>query len=98
MSGNEIKVNHGSVEEQGRALATRKNEVEAALNAANAQIQELHSSGAFVGLAGDSFNTTFTEWHTSATKVIALLEDFGMHLGKTSKAFEEVDSAFSLKV
>lgn len=93
-----ISVSHGDIEAQAKNLADLKNEVELALNSCKQQIESLRDSGAFkTQNAGESFQTTFTEWHTSAQKTVALLADFGTHLSKTSAAFAEVDAAYTLK-
>lgn len=92
----DIQVSHGSVEEQGRALANMKNELEENFKRAKQQVNELESSGAFVGLSGGSFQTKYNEWDQSITRTLQLMSDFGDHLGKTSKAFEEIDKAYSL--
>lgn len=93
-----VKINHGDIEAQGKHLANLKNELERVLQNCHGQIQQLHDSGAFQGLAGRSFTDAFTEYHTSAQKTISLLEAFGHHLGKTSQAFQEVDQAYSVKL
>lgn len=74
-----------------------KNELEADFQRAKAQVQELESSGAFKGLSGSSFQEKYAEWDKSITTTLQLMAEFGTHLGKTSSAFAEIDSAFSLK-
>lgn len=92
-----ISVSHGDIEGQAKNLADLKNETELALNACSAQIKSLYESGGFKGLAGESFQTKYDEWHVAAGKTVAILEEFGTYLKKTSAAFSEVDSAYSLK-
>lgn len=97
MSGPDIQVSHGTVEEQGTALARMKNELEADFTRALSQVKSLEESGAFKGLSGSSFQTMYQDWNTSITKTLQLMEEFGTHLGKTSKAFADIDQAYSLK-
>ena len=97
MPQGDIQVSHGSIEDQGAALARMKNELEENFTRAKAQVMELESSGAFKGLAGASFQDKYAEWNTSITTTLQLMEQFGAHLGKTSKAFAEIDQAYSLK-
>lgn len=92
-----ISVVHGDIETQAKNLADLKNETELALNSASQQIKSLQESGAFKGLAGASFQTKYDEWNAAALKTVAILEEFGSYLGKTSAAFQEVDQAYSLK-
>lgn len=92
-----IAVNHGTIEQQGTALAKMKNELEGDFDRALKQVQALHESGAFKGSAGATFQTKYDEWHKSITTTLRLMEEFGAHLGKASKAFADVDSSFSLK-
>lgn len=92
-----ISVSHGDIETQAKNLGDLKNETELALNATSTQIKSLQESGAFKGLAGDAFQVKFDEWYASAGKTIALLEEFGTYLTKTSGAFQEVDQSYTLK-
>ena len=97
MSDGQVQINHAHIEEQAGKLSALKLELENTLHICSNQIQNLHDSGAFTGLSGSSFTATFDEWHQSAQKTVALMEEFGQHLGKTSKAFAEVDQAFSTR-
>ena len=98
MSDGQVQINHADIEAQAKHLSTLKNQLESTLRDCDNQINNLHDSGAFTGLSGASFTQTFNEWHLSAQKTIALMESFGLHLGKTSAAFAEVDQAFSVKL
>jgi WXG100 family type VII secretion target len=98
MSDGQVQINHADILAQSNQLKTLKAELETTLNNCSNQIRNLHDSGAFTGLSGASFTETYNEWHLSATKTIALMENFGEHLGKTSAAFAEVDQAFSIKL
>lgn len=92
-----ISISHGDIETQSKNLADLKNELERLLQFTMTQIQQLQDGGAFQGLAGASFNQLYTDYNTSSLKTVAILEDFGNHLSKTSQAFAEVDSAYTLK-
>jgi WXG100 family type VII secretion target len=98
MSDAQVQINHADIEAQAKQLGNLKNELETTLQNCDNQIKNLHDSGAFTGLSGASFTETFNEWHLSAQKTIALMDDFGQHLTKTSVAFGEVDQAFSVKI
>jgi WXG100 family type VII secretion target len=98
MSDAQVQINHADIETQAKKLSMLKHELETTLQSCDNQIKNLHDSGAFTGLSGSSFTATFNEWHLSAQKTIALMHDFGLHLGKTSAAFAEVDQAFSVKI
>jgi len=95
--GDYVKINHGDIEQQATTLAAMKNELEENFKRAQAQVVSLNESGAFQGLSGSSFTEEYAKWTTSITTTLQLMEQFGQHLGKTSKAFAEVDAAFSLK-
>ena len=92
-----ISVASGDIETQAKNLGDLKNETELALNLTAKQIKSLQESGAFTGMSGESFQLKFDEWHTSASKTVALLEEFGGYLTKASGAFQEVDQAYTLK-
>lgn len=96
-AGDYVKINHGDIAQQSAALAAMKNELEENFKRAQAQVISLNESGAFQGLSGSSFTEEYAKWTTSITTTLQLMEQFGQHLGKTSKAFAEVDAAFSLK-
>lgn len=98
MSDGQVQINHADIEAQAKQLGTLKGQLESTLLNCDNQIKNLHESGAFTGLSGASFTETFNEWHLSAQKTIALMENFGLHLGKTSAAFAEVDQAFAIKL
>jgi WXG100 family type VII secretion target len=98
MSDAQVQINHADIETQANKLNALKEELESTLRNCESQIQNLHSSGAFTGLSGASFTETFQRWHVSAQETIGIMADFGLHLGKTSAAFAEVDQAFSVKI
>jgi WXG100 family type VII secretion target len=98
MSDAQVQINHADIETQAKKLSALKLELETTLRNCDNQIKNLHESGAFTGLSGASFTATFDQWHLSAQTTIGLMEDFGLHLGKTSAAFAEVDQAFSVKI
>jgi WXG100 family type VII secretion target len=98
MSDGQVQINHADIEAQAKQLSNLKNQLESTLNDCSNQIRNLHESGAFTGLSGASFTEAFSKWHLSAQQTIALMDDFGLHLGKTSAAFAEVDQAFSVKL
>lgn len=97
MSGPDIQVSHGSVEEQGTRLANMKNELEQDFQRAKAQVQELESSNAFKGLSGAAFQDKYDAWDKSITQTLQLMAEFGTYLGKTSAAFADIDKAYTLK-
>jgi len=96
-AGDYVKINHRDIEQQSAALAAMKNELEENFKRAQAQVVSLNESGAFQGLSGSSFTEEYGKWTASITTTLQLMEQFGAHLAKTSKAFAEVDAAFSLK-
>jgi len=98
MADGQVQINHADIEAQAAKLSALKVELANTLHTCSQQIQNLHDSGAFTGLSGSTFTATFAEWHQSAQKTVALMDEFGHHLTKTSQAFAEVDQAFSVKL
>ena len=98
MADGQVQINHGDILTQSSKLTALKVELETTLNNCNAQIQNLHDSGAFTGLSGTAFTATYQDWHVSAQKTVALMDEFGRHLTKTSEAFGQVDEAFKINI
>jgi WXG100 family type VII secretion target len=94
----QVQINHDEIMTQAGKLTTLKGELTTTLDHCNTQIKSLLESGFFTGKSGTAFQTTYTEWHVSAQKTVALMEQFGLHLQKTSAAFGSTDDEFQIKM
>jgi WXG100 family type VII secretion target len=94
----QLQINHHEIMTQAGKLTTLKGELTTTLENCNTQIKSLLESGFFTGKSGTSFQATYTEWHVSAQRTVALMEQFGLHLKKTSDAFGSTDNEFQIKM
>ena len=96
--GGKVHVEHAAMAEQAQRLATTRGELDATLAGIQAQIQELVSSGFVTESASTSFSAAQERWNTAARNCVQELELMAQYLTKTSDAFAQVDSEYTVKL
>ena len=96
--GGKVHVEHAAMAAQAQRLASTRAELDSTLASIQSQIQELVSGGFVTESASTSFASAQDRWNTAARNCVQELELMAQYLTKTSDAFAEVDSQYTVKL
>jgi WXG100 family type VII secretion target len=96
--GGKVHVDHAAMAAQAQRLAATRAELDATLQAVQAQIHDLVSGGFVTESASTSFATAQERWNTAARNCVEELDHMAQYLTKTSDAFAQTDSEYTVKL
>lgn len=96
--GGKVHVDHAAMAAQAQRLGATRGELDATLQSIQSQIHELVSGGFVTESASTSFASAQERWNTAARNCVAELDLMAQYLTKTSDAFAQVDSEYTVKL
>ncbi|MFC5338968.1 WXG100 family type VII secretion target [Leucobacter denitrificans] len=93
-----ISVSYGEIEQSATQLGVGRDEITQKLQAMQAQIGNLVSSGFVTDQASGKFNAAFQEYTTNANAVVAKLTEIQSFLTQTASAMRDMDSQLAAKI
>ena len=93
-----ITVSYSEIEQAAGGLGTGRDDVTHQLQAMQARIENLVTSGFVTDQASGKFNAAFAEYTISARSVIAKLTEIQSFLTQTAAAMREMDAQIAAKI
>jgi WXG100 family type VII secretion target len=96
--GGKVHVDHAAMAAAAQRLAATRGELDSTLASIQAQIHDLVSGGFVTESASTSFAAAQERWNTAARHCVEELDVMAQYLTKTSDAFAQVDSEYTVKL
>ncbi len=93
----DIKISHERMASEAANLKAVRAQLENDLSTLRGKIQQLVNEGFVTQTASQSFNEAHDRWNTAATNCISELDLMSQYLAKTSQAFADIDSGYSIR-
>lgn len=93
-----ITVSYAEIERAAARLGSGRDEITQLLQALQAQIAELVSTGFVTDQASGRFHTAYQEYTASANTVVAKLSEIQAFLTQTASAIRDMDAQIAAKI